>query len=235
MRINLKIILALAAGAGVIAGPPAAANLIINGGFESPAVPENGFTIFNTGASFTGWTVVGSAGSAVGIVDDGFVQDGIAFVSQEGEQWLDLTGLAHNDATGVQQIVATTPGAIYDLSFFVGNVVHTGQFGTSSRVNVFVNGLALLPAINSSGNANMLTWTSHLRSFTATGASTTLAFRNGDPGNDNSNALDNISLVLSSQAVPEPETWALMLVGFGAVGAMLRRGRIPGRRHARAS
>jgi hypothetical protein len=35
----------------------------------------------------------------------------------------------------------------------------------------------------------------------------------------------NVGALLSSRAVPEPTTWALMILGFGAAGAMLRRRR----------
>ena len=35
---------------------------------------------------------------------------------------------------------------------------------------------------------------------------------------------DDISATLAP--VPEPATWAMMILGFGAAGAMLRRGRI---------
>lgn len=45
-------------------------------------------------------------------------------------------------------------------------------------------------------------------------------------GGDGGFALDNV--VLNSPmaaAVPEPGTWALMLVGFGAVGVSMRRRR----------
>jgi hypothetical protein len=33
------------------------------------------------------------------------------------------------------------------------------------------------------------------------------------------------SVTLLSSAVPEPGTWAMMLVGFGAIGASMRRRR----------
>jgi hypothetical protein len=50
---------------------------------------------------------------------------------------------------------------------------------------------------------------------------TSFTFQNGDPGSDNSNALDNI--VLSTGAVPEPSTWAMMILGFAGVGFMAYR------------
>jgi hypothetical protein len=38
----------------------------------------------------------------------------------------------------------------------------------------------------------------------------------------NSAEIDNLAV---GSAVPEPTTWAMMLVGFGAVGFAMRRGR----------
>lgn len=37
--------------------------------------------------------------------------------------------------------------------------------------------------------------------------------------------LDNISINAISSAVPEPATWAMMIIGFGAVGTMVRTSR----------
>ncbi|MBS0479965.1 MAG: PEP-CTERM sorting domain-containing protein [Proteobacteria bacterium] len=53
---------------------------------------------------------------------------------------------------------------------------------------------------------------------------------NGDPTSDYSNAIDNVVLQLSARqpgGVPEPATWAMMVVGFGAVGSALRRRKAP--------
>jgi hypothetical protein len=54
----------------------------------------------------------------------------------------------------------------------------------------------------------------------ATTNSTTFAFLNGDPSGDNSNGLDNIVI---STAVPEPSTWAMMILGFFGIGFMAYR------------
>jgi hypothetical protein len=206
----------------LLTSAPLPAQLVANGGFELPLVPVGGFTLFNSGGSFTGWSVVGAPGN-VGIASTTFTQFGFAFPAQSGNQWLDLTGLSSNRATGVQQTVTTVPGTLYDLSFWVGNI-SGGIFGTASTVNVFVNGSALAPATNSSVvGTNTLTWQRFTRSFSATGPSTTLAFINGDPAADNSNGLDSVALTLGTTTVPEPGSLGLVAVGLMGLVPRLRR------------
>ncbi|MBN8808643.1 MAG: PEPxxWA-CTERM sorting domain-containing protein [Sphingomonas sp.] len=62
------------------------------------------------------------------------------------------------------------------------------------------------------------------QNFVAGGTSQTLSFlSNGTPnGLPPVALLDNVSL---TAAVPEPASWALMIVGFGAMGYSLRRRR----------
>jgi hypothetical protein len=85
------------------AAPAAHANILTNGSFENPVVPVGGFTLFATGAAFTGWTATGPAGTNVGIVSGSFVQAGVTFQAFDGNQWLDLTGLNSNSTEGVSQ------------------------------------------------------------------------------------------------------------------------------------
>ncbi|MDQ6628283.1 MAG: PEPxxWA-CTERM sorting domain-containing protein, partial [Pseudomonadota bacterium] len=111
-------------------------------------------------------------------------------------------------------------------TFYVGNTTGGDIFGTTSTVNVAVNGVQSFTAVNSLVNPTSLSWQQFTYDFVATGASTTLALSNGDPGGDNSNGLDNVALVDRGavvSAVPEPETYALMLGGFAALGLAARR------------
>jgi hypothetical protein len=64
-------------------------------------------------------------------------------------------------------------------------------------------------------------WQSETMSFTATKATQTLTFlANGHPtGQPPVALLDGVSLT----AVPEPASWAMMILGFGAIGLMMRR------------
>jgi hypothetical protein len=63
-------------------------------------------------------------------------------------------------------------------------------------------------------------WTPVSLSFQATGATTTLRFTNTQNPNLHFAYVDGVSAVA---AVPEPESWALMLGGLGLVGAIARR------------
>jgi hypothetical protein len=205
---------------------PAKAGLITNGSFEAPVVPVGSFTNFASGSTLIhGWTVVGAAGG-VSIVNGTFAQECCVFPAEDGVQWLDLTGDNTNSVEGVEQTIATTAGTSYTVSFWIGNTFDpSGLFGTTSTVDVRTGGLggSLLGAFtNSSTTTGTLVWQQFTTSFTASGSSTTLDFLNADPGNDNSNGLDNISVVANAGGVPEPGT--LSLLGFGILGlGLLRR------------
>jgi hypothetical protein len=200
---------------------------ILNGSFETPVVTPGTFLLFSVGSALIpNWTVVGVGAQNVGIVSGTFTQNGVTFPAQSGSQWLDLTGLDSNSTEGVSQSVATIAGHLYQLSYFIGNTTGGGIFGTTSTVNVQLNGVQTFSDTNSAVNPTSLTWQEFTHTFTATGATTTLAFRNGDPASDNSNGLDNITLLdLGPAVTPVPEPATLLLLVFGAVslGAVARR------------
>jgi Protein of unknown function (DUF642) len=198
-----------------------AVNIVANGSFETPTVPVGGFMLFASGSNaITDWTVVGPPGTSVAIISGTFTQFGFTFPAQDGVQWLDLTGLNSNTTDGVQQTVATTPGALYDLSFFVGNISNPGGlFGTTSTVGVQINGGPVVSFTNSGGvGSTSQVWQQFTLPFTATAATTSVTFINQDPSGDNSNGLDNVSLTLGqSTGVPESGQ-TVMLLGIGLAG-----------------
>jgi hypothetical protein len=192
----------IAAAAALLTNPAYGANLIGNGSFETPVITPGTYQLFSTGETFAGWSVVGAAGN-VAIVSATFEQNGFTFPAASGSQFLDLTGIS-NSATGVQQNVATTAGTAYTLTFYVGNVVDPGGiFGVSSTVYVLVDGQQTFTATNSRGaGQTKQVWQKFTTTISATAASTTIAFINGDPPTDQNNGLDAISLV--AQADDEP-------------------------------
>jgi hypothetical protein len=61
-------------------------------------------------------------------------------------------------------------------------------------------------------------WIDVTMDFTATAVDETLSFLPGGSGNPPFVLLDSVSLT----AVPEPSTWAMMLLGFGGLGVVAR-------------
>ena len=157
-------------------------------------VAAGGFQLFAVDGHFPGWTVIGAAGN-VAPLSTAYANGVFKWPAHEGNQTLDLTGLS-NTATGVSQVVSTKSGTKYDLSFWVGNIVNPGgPWGTSSAVNVLVDGAQVVDAVNSDGaGATSLSWKQFSVQFTATSSSTTVAFVNGDPPTDETNIIDQVVL-----------------------------------------
>jgi hypothetical protein len=188
---------ALSAGVLIASCGPASAttNLTKNGSFEVPVVPAGSFKLFSTGQTFSGWRVVGIKGN-VAVISGKYQGGGITFNAEAGAQWMDLTGLESNMATGVAQSFATTRGTEYHLTFWVGNVYDPGGiFGVSSTIKVYVNGVRRLTATNSLHPANhRQAWKEFALTIRATSSRTTISFINADPRTDNSNGLDAVRL-----------------------------------------
>jgi hypothetical protein len=186
-----------------------AANLIVNGGFESPATAPGLNFNFGGGNSFLGWTVVGPASNAVTILN---------------ATYADITGAGNAGPTaGVVQTVSTSVGQPYSLTFWVGNADGSGNsaFGLPSTVNLVINNGSPTSFTNSSVVFRAVQWSQFEYVFIAATPTTTLAFYNGTPAGDRFAGLDNISL----QAVPEPSTlafWSLGLIGLAIARRRLK-------------
>jgi hypothetical protein len=212
----------LISAASAQAGP----NLIANGSFETPTVPTSGFTDFPVGGStLTNWNVVGPAGLNVSIVSGTFAQNGVTFEAEDGVQWLDLTGDGSNSTEGVSQTATTIANHQYALSYFIGNTTGGGIFGTTSTVNVLLNGTQTFSHTNSNADTTGLNWEQFTDDFVASGTSTLIEFQNGDPSGDNSNGLDNILLsdLGPAPTVPEPASLSIFAAGLVAFGVWRRR------------
>lgn len=220
------VIAIASAAAALTASTIANANFIVNGSFETPIVTVGSFEDFPVGSSaLTGWTVFGPGGTNVSIVSGSFSQSGVTFEAEDGVQWLDLTGDGSNSTEGVSQAVTTTSGDRYQLSYFIGNTTGGGIFGTTSTVNVLLNGVSSYTDTNSNVSPTNLNWEQFNHTFVAAGASTTLGFQNADPSSDNSNGLDNVALVDLGPAttVPEPASLGLLSAALVTLGLIRRK------------
>ncbi len=207
-----KILAAGAAAAALVAFAGGAnAATIINGSFEAGSGDAGlgGFSTLGGGSTaITGWTV--DANSVDWI--NGYWQ------ASNGTHSVDLNGTGLG---GVSQTIATTPGQSYVVTFDisgnpdVGSGVRTLQVSAGGAPQTYTYAFTTPP--NDHANMN---WQSEAFRFTAQGPSTTLSFDSTSLDNCCwGPALDNVSI----SAVPETSTWAMAIIGFAMLGAVVRR------------
>lgn len=208
-----QMIAALLAAAAAPAAPALAVELVSNGSFEAPANAAD-FEFFSPSSNaggISGWTVVGDQ---IARLDN----DCCGFLAQDGTEYLDLTG--SNDGQGryggVTQTIATQAGQSYTLSFYGGNYATNGG-STAYLASAGSTQQAFTIAPVTSGHS----WVRFLMPFVATGSTTQITIL-GTAGNSYT-GLDQVSVLGTASAVPEPAAWALMIGGFGIAGAALRR------------
>lgn len=216
----------------VLLVPLAGANLVSDGGFETPIVPPGGYQccplFYVAGNVFGPWTVVGSASGNIALYNntESVGSPPTLLNVEEGSQALDLTGGTDNgSATGVQQSFATTAGANYTVSLWVG-----AYFNQTASVTVNLNGAPFKVASYTSNDGNYVTqWQNFTYSFTATGATTTLSFLNNSPAGVSLVGLDNIDVEPAGGGpppTPAPSTLILTLIGLAAAALFLTARRL---------
>lgn len=216
MGIAAKTRIALGISAlGIACSSASAANLVVNGSFEDPAI---GYPYFSS-ATPTGWTKSGSAGDAsiwrVGYVDSG----GSVTVAGEGMQFVTMGGGYGGSGTTTwsQELTGLTGGASYQLDFKIaGEGICCGS--QSVVVDFVGSGTAAQTFTAASASANYWkSWSDEGMLFVADGSSVTVRFTytgRYDMG------LDDVRV---AAAVPEPATYALLIAGLGLVGVAARK------------
>jgi hypothetical protein len=181
------------AAAAFCATSASAANLITNGGFET--------------GDFTGWTAAAIS----------FPMDvSTSYPVEQDSYSAQIAGFAFGPDT-LTQTVATTAGTSYLLSFWRYN--QDGDPNVS--LDVTWNGVNVFSEYHTESATSPNFTANVYNNFTArvvgTGGSDSLVFTSvNDPS---LTFLDNVSL---TSAVPEPATWAMMLLGLFGVGFVLR-------------
>lgn len=217
-------------GAAVVAAMPAfAANLVTNGNFDAG---NTGFTsdyAYSPGGN-------GTEGQYT-VRSNPFPWNG-AFASfgdhtSGAGQMLVVNGSPTAGAVVWRSgIIGITSSTSYFFEAFVANVCCAGGGINPPNLtfSVSLNGGALQPLNTLSVPADPVgNWIGLSNSFNSGGATTAQLFLiNANTirqGNDF--AVDDINLDTRSivNPVPEPSTWAMMIAGFGAIGAVARRRR----------
>ena len=184
---------------------------IVNGNFESgPAVGAGGFTTLGSGTSLPGWDITGG-----GVDYIGSYWTGAAGV---GSHSIDLNG---NSSGAISQtITGLTAGVNYVVSFFIsGNPDNGKNPNPKSAVLLLGNTADLISyTLTAQNTKTTMQWEQVSYSFLATGTTALLALTSTTPGAYGL-AVDNFSI----SAAPDAATWLTMILGFGLVGAAMRR------------
>jgi hypothetical protein len=188
-------VIASAASAGP-AGHESGPNLVSNGSFENTSTVAG-----------SGWTV---SGPTLGEGIDYYI-DTVQGDAHTGSK--SFAGGAVGAEAFLTQTIATTPGANYNIHFWMSNF---GGFADGTALDVFWNGVSVLSLTDILG----FSYHEFVIDPIATGPLTTLSF-----GFRNDSGFLNIDDV-SVRAVPEPSlAW---LLAAGAVVAVVRRRRSKG-------
>jgi hypothetical protein len=207
---------AFAAAAGILflTGSIAQANLITNGGFEDPVL-ASGVFYQNMTSSFPGWTVTTNNVDIVNPIV------GWGAPAAEGQQVLDLVGYGSTGGIASTSF-ATTPGATYSFAFAYANnpgfSPASASYSVSDSNNQSLLGGTVIHGTSGNGNLN---WNYITGTFTADTATSYLQFTEILGGGNAGILLDDVKVA----PVPEPSTWAMLLLGFAGVGLMAYRRR----------
>jgi hypothetical protein len=197
MRFWLPLIAVLSFGASAQASP-----LIVNGDFSTPN-QSGGWSIYTPGTS--GWTNSTNDG-----VEIGYSPIYGLPCANGGCQNLEVN--ANTFDSDYQVITGLTAGASYTLSWLYGGRTEGGP----DLLKVYWGSTLLT---TNSGSVGV--WTPNSFLVVADGTSETLTFTaiatDGYPSYGNE--VTNVMLT----AVPEPSTWAMMILGFFGIGFMAYR------------
>lgn len=206
-----KLFLGVSAVAAGLMAVPASATVIFTSTFESVAGGPTANGTFTNVQTADGWNatdanhpielqrrVAGSPSTGVGQFDGGNV-------------FVEL------DSTRNSSMFRTLDAGTYSLSFLYSPRPNVAS--TSNGIEVLLNGVLLNPPglVTGAGGANT-NWALYSTGTFTAGAGSTLTFRAAGTSDSLGGYLDNITL----SAVPEPATWAMMLIGFGMAGYGMR-------------
>lgn len=225
---NLLTVAAVAAGLAFAGSANAATNLLTNGSFENGLT---GWTLVTNGVGqgYSPTVVITTDGVGRGYPNGAFGEGVIAdnapgpFAGDGGTKAAYFSSDLGNES--LTQLVNLTTGW-YEVGFDAylpangfnnpNDATFTAKVGTYTWAPVLLKGTATGPQNWQHYSATVFV------SPDQVGVPTAFSFAaNGYPAVDV--LIDRV--YITTAAVPEPTTWALMILGFGSVGAMLRNQR----------
>ncbi len=210
MRIGIAAVLLSMSALGASC---ASAATIVDPSFESPSVGLGGYQ-YDPASAPAGVTFDGGGAGGAGIQSNGSAWQLAA--APDGSQTAFLQSTGSYGASISLDVSDLTVGQSYRFSFY--DALRNGPYNPNP-VDVSFDGHDLGTYTPAS-----TTWTqATTSSFVAGSTSGSLVFSAPSLAGDNDAGIDAVAI--NAVAVPEPATWAVMMLGLFGAGAMLRRRR----------
>ena len=198
----------------------AAQNLLVNGGFEATDIASGGYGYPAHGSTLEGWYYYGPA-LVDGTGPSAWWPNGPAVTGFEGDNFVAL------QATSVLAQNFTLNAGGLNLSWLEGGRPYSHgccNGDQTYQVLLYNYGTSAMTTVGQYSTYSGQQFLERTASVSGlSNGSYALVFQ-GLSTRDETAFIDRVSAV----AVPEPATWALMILGFGAAGAALRRRRAQG-------
>jgi hypothetical protein len=207
--------LLVAAGIALSALGAQAQNLVTNGSFETQTNLA-GSDLSRTNLDVRGWDIFPTLAGWQGVSDIELRKTGVAGNASEGNYFVELDTTANRSMW--QDITAS---GVVTLTFDFMARIKTGATNGLSYSFGDVGAPVVSVLNNASGGINPNAWSTFTDTFNfgSTTSTKRLTFYSTSVSDSYGASLDNVSVT----AVPEVETYAMMLAGLGLMGSIARR------------
>jgi hypothetical protein len=208
---------ALVCATGAAFSSPAAANTVLNGGFEQGTFiggPAGSQQVYPVDTALSNWTV---GGGPITWYQNGFNLKQLPLAAHNGDFAVNLADGSVREAS-VRQTINLLPFQEYQLSFWVGN--YSANNGPASVIATILDGtsntIILAETATAPRTDQSSTWVHFTSNFIADGTSNTITLAENFPVGPVPSyvGLDDVSVT----ATPLPAALPLFATGLGALG-----------------
>jgi choice-of-anchor C domain-containing protein len=189
-------------------------NLVQNGSFESPALASGEQVYTAASTSITGWTVATRS-----LLNPGSIKQVASNVwpADTGKDSVDLSGTSPG---GIYQLIPTTPGTVYTLTFALGGDFNCGQSLKTLAV-VWDGDIVFTPSFNdSSSSSSNMNWQQETVELEASDPTTKLEFADVTPDESACGAVIDSVVLTATPPSATPEAPSVALIAFAAVAVI---------------